>query len=103
MPKKQLTDAEKVVILSEALKKADRKIEELLAYFEIGSIARGAGKVKCSEAEQSTAMRVRKILRAALKRVEDKTKKAGQGPALGKSAAPRADKDRFSTSKEVKP
>lgn len=79
MPKKQLTDAEKVVILTEALRKADRKIEELLAYFEIGTVARGAGKIKCSEAEQSTAMRVRKILRAALKRVENKTNKTNTG------------------------
>jgi len=78
MPK-QLTDAEKVAILTEAAKKADRVLLEIDAVAEINSIARGIGNRKCSDWTQSVARRARKTLQAALKRVCGPN--AGQAPA----------------------
>ena len=66
--KKQLTDAEKVAILLDALHRADRTLMEIDAVAEINSIARGIGNRKCSEWTQSVTRRARKILQAALKR-----------------------------------
>ena len=69
MPRKQLTDAEKIAILLDALHRADRTLMEIDAVAEINSIARGIGNRRCSEWTQSVTRRSRKILQAALKRV----------------------------------
>ena len=69
MPKKQLTDAEKVAILLDALHRADRTLMEIDAVAEINSIAPGIGNRKCSEWTQTVTRRARKILQAALKKV----------------------------------
>ena len=69
MPRKQLTDAEKIAILLDALHRADRILMEIDAVAEINSIARGIGNRKCSDWTQSITRRARKILQSALKRV----------------------------------
>lgn len=69
MPRKQLTDAEKVAVLLDAVKRADRTLLEIDAVAEINSIARGSGNRKCSEWAQNAARRARKILQAAQKKV----------------------------------
>ena len=74
--RKQLTDAEKIAILLDALHRADRTLMEIDAVAEINSIARGIGNRKCSEWTQSVTRRARKILQAALRRVADKTNKS---------------------------
>lgn len=65
-----MTDAEKVTKLASAISRADRELDVLLAYHEIGSIASPAGRKRCSEWAIATALRVRKILRNALKKAE---------------------------------
>lgn len=67
--RKQLTDAEKIAILLDALHRADRILMEIDAVAEINSIARGIGNRKCSDWTQSITRRARKILQSALKRV----------------------------------
>lgn len=76
--RKQLTDAEKVAILLDALHRADRTLMEIDAVAEINSIARGIGNRRCSEWTQSVTRRARKILQAALKRVSGP--QAGRAP-----------------------
>lgn len=76
--RKQLTDAEKIAILLDALHRVDRTLMEIDVVAEINSIARGTGNRKCSDWTQSVTRRARKILQAALKKV------------CGPQAAPRA-------------
>ena len=85
--RKQLTDAEKVTILLDALHRADRTLMEIDAIAEINSIARGAGTRRCSEWTQSVTRRARKILQAALKRVNGTrvVQAAGQALHVGSS------------------
>jgi hypothetical protein len=75
--RKQLTDAEKIAILLDALHRADRTLMEIDAVAEINSIARGVGNRKCSEWTQSVTRRARKILQSAQKRV---CPQAGRAP-----------------------
>ena len=80
--RKQLTDAQKIAILLDALHRADRTLMEIDAVAEINSIARGIGNRRCSEWTQSVTRRARKILQAALKRVNGAHAARAAGQAL---------------------